>query len=212
MMWEAAEQHSSGDRLGAWSERDDDALVQAAISGDTLAFDLLVVRHRQLVLGIARRLMGNSDRADDVVQQTFMKAFVKLSSFQFRSSFSTWLVSIARNEALMWHRNAQRSREVAIVQVTRAGETLPMDFPDRRPNPELGYCRKESYKLLLSALGRLNPDIRTVIELCDLDEQTNTEVALQLGISVPALKSRRVRGRARLRRKLRCLLALDTVS
>lgn len=211
-MSQSAEQHSHGDRLGAWSERNDDALVQAAMSGDTLAFDLLVIRHRQLVLRIARRLMGNSDHADDVVQQTFMKAYVKLSSFQFRSSFSTWLVSIARNEALMWHRNTQRCHEVPIIQVTRAGDSHPMDFPDRRSNPELSYCRKESYNLLLSALARLNPDVRMTIELCDLDEQTNTNVAIELGISVPALKSRRVRGRAKLRRKLRCLLAPSSAS
>jgi len=207
---QSAEQHPDKDHLGASPGRDDDhALVKAAMSGDRVAFDSLVVRYRQLVLSCARRLMRNSDQADDVAQQTFMKAFAKLSTFQFRSSFSTWLISIARNEAMMWHRSALRWREVPIVHITSTGETIPMDFPDKRSDPEMLFCQKESYQLLFSALARLNPDARAAIELSDLGEQSNTAVALQLGISVPALKSRKVRGRAGLRRKLSFLLSHD---
>jgi len=96
-----------------------------------------------------------------------------------------------------------------MVHVTGTGETIPMDFPDRRSDPELLYCRRESYQLLFSALARLKPDARAVIELSDLGEQSNTAAAVQLGISVPALKSRKIRGRASLRRKLRCLMSHD---
>jgi RNA polymerase sigma-70 factor (ECF subfamily) len=207
---QSAEQHSDKDHIGASPERDDDhALVKAAMSGDTVAFDSLVVRYRQLVLSFARRLMRNSDQADDVAQQTFMKAFAKLSTFQFRSSFSTWLISIARNEAIMWYRSARRWREVPIVHVTGTGETIPMDFPDRRSNPEMLFCQKESYQLLFSAIARLNPEARAAIELTDLEEQSNAAVALQLGITVAALKTRKVRGRAGLRRKLSDLLSHD---
>jgi RNA polymerase sigma-70 factor (ECF subfamily) len=203
MRSQSAEQHSEEDHIGASLERNDDhALVKAAMSGDTVAFDFLVGRYRQLVLSFARRLMRNSDQADDVAQQTFMKAFARLSSFQFRSSFSTWLISIARNEAIMWYRSARRWREVPIIHVTSTGETMPMDFPDRRSNPEMLFCQKESRQLLFSAIARLNPDARAAIELTDLEEQSNAEVALQLGITVAALKTRKVRGRASLRRKL----------
>jgi RNA polymerase sigma-70 factor, ECF subfamily len=209
---QSAVPHSDEDQIGVSLERDDDhALVKAAISGDMDAFDSLVVRYRQLVLSFVRRLMQNSDTADDVVQQTFMKAFARLSTFQFRSSFSTWLISIARNEAMMWYRSAQRWREVPIVHVTSAGETIPMEFPDSRSDPELLYSKKESYELLFSAISRLTPDARAAIELSDLDEQSNAAVAIQLGISLPALKSRKVRGRASLRRKLSCLLYHDSL-
>lgn len=207
---QSAEQHSDGNHIGASLERDDDhALVKAAMGGDTGAFDSLVVRYRQLVMSFTRRLMRNSDQADDVAQQTFMKAFAKLSTFQFRSSFSTWLISIARNEAIMWYRSARRWREVPIVHVTSAGETIPMDFPDRRSDPELLYCKRESYQLLFSAIACLNPDARTAIELTDLEEQSNAAVALQLGVTVAALKTRKVRARASLRRKLNCFLSYD---
>lgn len=208
---ENTEQYWSENRVAASSERDDEyTLVKAAMSGDVVAFDSLVVRYRQLVLSIARRLMGSSDKADDVVQQTFLKAFTKLSTFQFRSSFSTWLVSIARNEAMMWHRSARRWREVPIVHVTSTGEIIPMDFPDRRSDPELLFSQKESYQLLFSAIARLKPDARRAIELTDLDEQSNAAVALQLGVTVAALKTRKVRGRASLRRELRHRLSSTT--
>ena len=198
------------DEINPPMERDDDyCLVEAAITGDTAAFDCLVVRYRQLVLSFVRRFMRNSDRAEDVVQETFMKAFAKLTSFQFRSSFSTWLISIARNEAMMWHRSSRRWREVPIVHVTSSGEAIPMDFPDERPDPELLYSRMESYGLLFSAISRLSPNARAVIELSDLGEQSNTAVALQLGMSVAALKTRRSRGRALLRKRLRYLLSRD---
>jgi RNA polymerase sigma-70 factor (ECF subfamily) len=205
-----AEKHSNDGHIGASLTHDDDhVLAKAAMCGDTAAFEALVLRYRQLVLGIARRLTGDADSASDVVQQTFMKAFAKLSTFQFRSSFSTWLISIARNEAMMWHRSARRSREVPIVHGTSTGETSAMDFPDWRSDPEQLYCKKELYQLLFSAISRLSPDARAAIEMADLDEQSNNAVALHLGISVTSLKSRRVRGRASLRRKLRYLLPHD---
>jgi RNA polymerase sigma-70 factor (ECF subfamily) len=207
---ENTEKHPSEDLVAAPSDRDDDhTLVKSAMSGDVVAFDTLVVRHRKLVLSIARRLMGNSEKADDIVQQTFLKAFTKLSTFQFRSSFSTWLISIARNEAIMWHRSAQRWREVSMVHVTSTGETIPMDFPDRRSDPEMLFCQKESYQRLFSEIACLNPDARAAIELTYLEEQSNAAVALQLGITVAALKTRKVRGRASLRRKLSYLQSHD---
>ena len=207
---ENTEKHPSEDRVAVPSDRDDDhTLVKAAMSGDVVAFDSLVVRHRHLVLSIARRLMGNSEKAEDIVQQTFFKAFTKLSTFQFRSSFSTWLISIARNEAIMWHRSAQRWREVSMVHVTSTGETIPMDFPDRRSDPEMLFCQKESYQRLFSAIACLNPDARAAIELTYLEEQSNAAVALQLGITVAALKTRKVRGRASLRRTLSYLQSHD---
>ena len=111
----------------------------------------------------------------------------------------------------MLHRSARRWREVPIVRVTSTGEAIPMDIPDRRPDPELLYSKVESYELLFSAISRLSPDARAAIELSDLGEQSNTAVALQLGMSVAALKSRRFRGRALLRRKLRYLFSHDAL-
>ena len=96
-----------------------------------------------------------------------------------------------------------------MVHVTSTGETIPMDFPDRRSDSEMLFCQKESYQRLFSAIACLNPDARAAMELTYLEEQSNAAVALQLGITVAALKTRKVRGRASLRRKLSYLQSHD---
>jgi len=85
---------------------DDATLVAAAKSGDDEVFELLVERYGRTVLLTVLRITGNREDAEDVVQQSFQKAFVHLKEFQGRSSFSTWLTRIAINEALMSRRKA----------------------------------------------------------------------------------------------------------
>ena len=97
----------------------DDALVLRCLDGDSAAFETLVCRYRRVVMRLTRRITGNLEDAEDVAQQAFMKALINLSRFRFRSSFSTWLVSIAMNEARMWTRKRRRSREVPMASKVR---------------------------------------------------------------------------------------------
>jgi RNA polymerase sigma-70 factor (ECF subfamily) len=185
--------------------QEEDILVEAARSGDPVAFEALMVRNRRLVLAIARRMTGNLSDGEDVCQQAFMKAFANVSSFAGRCSFSTWLVSIAMNEARMWRRKALRSREVSMTELCtgETGDMPPPEFMDRRPDPEITCSRLESRRLLLSAIDRLEPGMRDALRLCDLEERSTIAAALLLGISTSAMKSRRLRGRLALREKLR---------
>jgi RNA polymerase sigma-70 factor, ECF subfamily len=183
--------------------RDDDMLVAAATSGDAAAFETLVIRYKRIVLAVTRRMTGSFVDAEDLTQQAFMKAFANLSRFGGRCSFCTWLVSIAMNEARMWNRKARRSVEVPMAAFD-TGELfeMPIEFMDPRPNPEANYAREERSQLLLAAMDGLKPETREALRMCDLDEQSTVNTAVVLGISVNALKSRRLRGRAMLRRKL----------
>ena len=79
----------------------DDELVAAAKGGDGVAFETIVKRHRQRILGLALRYTRSREDAEDIVQQTFQRAFSHLQGFEGRSSFSTWLTSIVINQALM---------------------------------------------------------------------------------------------------------------
>jgi RNA polymerase sigma-70 factor (ECF subfamily) len=178
-------------------------LVAAAKDGDSAAFEALVMRYKRLVLAVTRRITGSIVEAEDLSQQAFMKAFANLSKFAGRCSFSTWLVTIAMNEARMWHRKARRSREVPMAELG-TGETseMPVDFMDRRPNPEATYSQEERTQHLRSAMERLNPAMREALKLCDLEEQTSIAAALLLGVTVSGVKSRRHRGRLALRRTL----------
>ena len=95
---------------------DDATLVAVAKSGDDESFELLVERYGRIVLFTVLRITGNREDAEDVVQQSFQKAFVHLKEFQRRSSFSTWLTRNVINEALMSRRNGRRWREVSMVR------------------------------------------------------------------------------------------------
>src|SRR5467141_4081079 len=90
----------------------DGALVAATKRGDTQAFEELVLRHKQRVLAVARRITNNREDAEDVAQQSFHKAFLHLDAFQEKSRFSTWLTRITMNEAFMLLRRKRGIFEV----------------------------------------------------------------------------------------------------
>jgi RNA polymerase sigma-70 factor, ECF subfamily len=181
---------------------DDVSLVLRAIDGDHDAFETLLSRHKMVVLRVARRLTTDID-AEDVTQQCFLKAFINLSGFRFKSSFRTWLLSIALNEARMWRRKAQRHRTSSMTPSGAEEDQAPtFDCPDSSPGPEMRYSDDEWNQLLYSAIGRLKPLERAAVRTCDLKGISLADAALILGISVSALKSRRSRGRATLRKYL----------
>lgn len=197
----------TADRRKPIDETPDDALVLRSLGGDGAAFETLVGRYARVVMTLTRRITGSVEDAEDMAQQAFMKALINLSRFRFHCSFSTWLVSIAINEARMCTRKRRRSREVPMVgSIGKDGCPVIFDWADERPDPESLYLRKESDQLLWNEVERLGSSNREAIEVCDLQQVSAVETALLLGVSVTAVKSRRSRGRAALRRSLQAKL------
>lgn len=187
---------------------DDHALVLRTISGDNTAFETLVRRYEGMVAGLTRRMTFSAEDAEDLTQQAFMKAFSNLSKFQFRCSFSSWLVSIAINETRMWGRKRRRRREEPMIAVSaESDQPVALDFPDHGPDPESSCLERERQEILSKELKYLPSVIRVAFESCDLEQLPTLDAAICLGISVSALKSRRSRGRAMLRRRLKPRLA-----
>lgn len=183
--------------------RTDEALVSAAKSGDQRAFELLVERHQQRMLAFARRYTRVREDAEDVVQQTFQKAFVHLNKFQGKSSFSTWLTRIAINEALMLMRRSHALREVPVNDHGDAERNAAsLDMFDASPDPETSYLRRERVQILSKTLENLRPGLRLAIALRDLAELSTEETARRMGVSVGAVKARLFHARRKLRRKL----------
>lgn len=183
--------------------KDDNALVLRSIDGDNAAFATLVDRYKRIVVALIHRITLSSQDDEDLAQQAFMKAFINLANFRFHCSFSSWLMSIAINEARMWSRKRRRSREVAMVStVTGTGTQVPLDVPDHRQDPESKCLEQEWRSLLWRELDDLPPVTRATIEVCDLGQLSVRDTAIRLGMSVAAVKSRRSRGRATLRRRL----------
>src|SRR5258706_36135 len=182
----------------------DATLVAAAKRGDGRAFEILVGRHEQKIFFVARRITRRHEDAEDVVQQSFQKAFTHLRKFEGRSAFSTWLTRIAITEALMLLRRSRGLREVLIDDLNGNEETTTaLQIPDASPDPEASYSQRERAEMLSLAMNQLSPGTRKAIRLRELDERSSEETARIMGISVSALKGRMFHGRRKLRERLK---------
>src|ERR1700719_1646295 len=150
--------------------RGDMTLVAAAKKGNKKAFEILVKRHQQRIFFVARRITRRREDAEDVVQQSFQKAFTHLCKFEGRSAFSTWLTRIAITEALMFLRRSRGLREVLIDDLDGNEETTtPLELPDSSPDPEAIYSQREQVEMLSSAINELPYGTRRAFQLHDLD-------------------------------------------
>jgi RNA polymerase sigma-70 factor (ECF subfamily) len=181
----------------------DMTLVAAAKNGNRKAFEILVERHQQRIFFVARRMTRRREDAEDVVQQSFQKAFTHLRTFEGRSAFSTWLTRIAITEALMFLRRSRGFREVLIDDLNGNEETTTvLEVPDSSPDPEAIYSQRERVDMLSLAINELPAGVRRAIQLRELDERSSEETARIMGISVGALKGRMFHGRRKLRERL----------
>ena len=195
------ERRSSPDRLVA---QEDATLVAGAKTGDARAFELLVQRHEGKIFSLAQRMTRNREDAEDVVQQSFQKAFIHLKKFEGESLFSTWLTRITINEALMLLRRRRGTHEVPIGESNTEDETaLPLDIPDVGPNPEDSCLQREQERIVSAAVNELTPGMRKAIELRELGELSTGETAQVMGLSVGAVKARVFHGRRKLRKTLK---------
>jgi len=182
--------------------RDEDAdLVSRTRSGDLDAFDELVRRHQRRIYRTLVAIIRNPDEAEDCLQNVFLSAFQHIGSFQGNSKFLTWLTRIAINEGTGWLR--------ARKEMESLGETSEDDVPFRPrdvtvwgTNPEDLYSRAQLRQKVEQALLTVPAKYRVVVMLRDLEQFTAEETAQALEITIPALKSRLLRGRLMLREAL----------
>jgi RNA polymerase sigma-70 factor (ECF subfamily) len=186
-------------------------LVVAAKNGDEEAMETLFKRHREKILRIVLRYAHVREDAEDIVQQSFQKAFVHLHKFEGKSSFSTWLTRIAINESLMLLRHGRALREVSVDDHNDAeGNAASLEMSDASPDPETSYLRRERAQILSEKLGDLRPGVRKAIELRDLAELSTEETARRMGVSVAAVKGRIFHARKKLRERLSPYLKSDS--
>ncbi len=182
---------------------DEAALVARAKAGDVGAFSELVQRYDRRVFRMAKQITQNDDDAEDVLQETFLKAYTHLDDFQGNSKFYTWLVRIAVNEALMKLRKRRSDRTVPLDEPIDTGEDeVAREIAVWDQNPEDSYSREELARILDEAIQTLKPAYRTVFVLRDIEELSIEETAETLGLSISAVKSRLLRARLQLRDKL----------
>lgn len=182
-----------------WNESE---LIAAAKDGHSSAFGALCERHAEMILRVTIRITRNREDAEDAVQDSFLSAFVHLKSFDERSRFATWLTRIAINSALGQLRKKRGIREISLDEPSPvASEPRPhLEIQDRSPNPEEHYGLHEKKEIVGTAVRRLRPRSRRVVEVHQLGEFSVKETARILGISMAAAKARMFHARAALRR------------
>jgi len=183
---------------------DDLDLVHASKNGDVAAFEQLLKRYDRKLFRIAHHVTHNREDAEDTVQEAFLKAFQHLGEFREDSKFSTWLIRITLNQALMKLRKQRRAiREVPLDQDFQAdGDMLPIEVIDWAPDPEQLYRAAELRDILIKALRELRPILRAVFVLRDIEGLSIAQTAEVLNLSHAAVKARLGRGRMQLREQL----------
>lgn len=183
---------------------DEAALVSAAKAGEVHAFETLVNRYERKIFRLTQNITQNREDAEDAMQEAFLKAYEHLGEFQGNSRFYTWLVRIAVNEALMKLRKRHSDRQVPLEDVAPFVADLPiMSTRSWSDDPERRYAELEAQEILHHALSGLSPRLSTAFRLRNVEDLSMSETADTLGLSSSAVKSRLVRARSRLKRRLR---------
>lgn len=176
-------------------------LLAGARGGDSASFELLCAPHRGRLLKTAFKITGNREDAEDAVQDSLMRAFVRIHDFRGDSSFSTWLTRIVINSALMIRRKNRSANHLSIDDTCEGAEgPLKFEIPHSAPDPAQIFVVRERRKALWKAISRLRPSLRSVVEVGQLQELSTEQAAKALNISVAAAKGRLFHARAALRR------------
>jgi RNA polymerase sigma-70 factor, ECF subfamily len=185
------------------AREDEHELVIAAKGGDSSAFEELVNRYEKKIFRLTMNITRNHEDAEDAMQDAFMKSFSHLNDFEEGSRFYTWLVRIAANEALMRLRK-RRPNQFSLDEPVKGDDDdlIPREIEDWGPSPEQRFAQAEMRHILSEVIDQLEPDFRVVFVLRDVEGLSTEETANALGISVPAVKSRLLRARLKLRQKL----------
>lgn len=180
---------------------DDVGLIDQVLAGDRAHFETLVRRHERRVFRVALAVLGNFEDAEEAMQDAFVKAYRHLKDFRRESRFSTWLTRIAVNEALQ---KRQARKDAVTLDEAREIESssLPRNFEPWTADPERQYGRKEVRQIVEKAMQSLPEMYREALVLRDVEGMSAEEVAVVLGITVPALKSRLLRARLMTREAL----------
>lgn len=174
-------------------------LVALAREGDTESFTVLVKQYERKIFRLTLRITGNQEDAADASQEAFMKAYANLKMFHGDSRFYTWLARIAVNEALTKLRKRLSHKQISLDD---ENNTLTYEITDYGDNPEQKYAKTELQEIMAEAINGLTPALRMVLLLQYLEDCTSEQIARRLGLSVPAVKSRLMRARLKLRQRL----------
>lgn len=178
-------------------------LLLAARKGNHAAFAELCRQHSPQIFRVVSRIARNKEDAEDALQETMLRAFIHLRTFDGRSRFATWLTRIAINVTLMILRKNRTRCRVCVNLEDRFTAGLGfLEIADTSPSPELTFASQEKCALLKDARSKIRPSFQAALELRYQLESSIKETAFELGISVGAAKSRLHHAETQLRKQL----------
>lgn len=192
------------------SQLDDVDIVRRVIAGEKALFEILLRRHNQTLFRVIRNYLKDQEEVKDAMQNAYLKAYDKLYQFRGNASFSTWLIRIGINEALLRLNDMKKSRTSFLNTAGIADEMLKQ-IPDSQMNPEKAIIRQESRLLFEQAVDKLPEKYRIVYILKELEGFENADVAEALDISDSNIKVRLHRAKSLLKESLYKLSVKDEV-
>ena len=186
-------------------KEDDQILVKKALGGDQKAYHTLVARHRRAVFHIIYKIVSEQEEASDLMQETFMKAFVSLSTYNPQYRFSTWLYKIAANSAIDYLRKKKRGVISLDKPIKTEEDEIEAEVPDWSKNPEADWVAKEKALSIEEAIQSLPKQFRDVIIYRHKEDKSYEEISEILKIPVGTVKARIFRARELLKKKLKSL-------
>jgi RNA polymerase sigma-70 factor (ECF subfamily) len=181
--------------ISSFTNLSDEEVVSRVLAGDTALFEIIIRRYNQMLYRVARSILRNDDEAEDVMQETYVRAYQHLGQFAGRAQFRTWLTRIAIHEALARMRRAKRFE----TPDDEAGD--PMDaFVARERSPEQEAAGAELRAMIERSILQLPDLYRCVFMLRDVEQLSIEEVAQILDITESTVKVRLHRARRVLRK------------
>lgn len=180
----------------------EDAVIQRILDGEKELYEILVRRNNQKLYRIVRGYLKDDTEIEDVMQNSYIKAYTKLYQFNQRSQFSTWLIRIAINESLAELKRKERLLHLNSYNSTTDND-LVLEIPDhKQSNPQEKMVQKETKQLLEHAIDQLELKYRTVYIMKEAEDMTLKEIATALNISLANVKIRLHRSKEMLKEKL----------
>lgn len=185
------------------SSAEDEAVLRRILAGDTNAFAFLEKKYRKTVVFLIRKMVRNDEDVNDLAQDTFVKAYAALPTFQFEYPFSRWLFKIASNRTIDFLRR-KRFQMYSIDEPIRTGDggDLYMDPRDNEPMPDAVVLAGERAQMLKEALDSLPEKFKRVIQMRHEEELEYQEIADKLQQPLGTVKAHLFRARKQLYKKL----------
>jgi RNA polymerase sigma-70 factor (ECF subfamily) len=184
---------------------DDRTLVERARNRDGTAVRIIMQRHNRRLYRVARSVLDDEAEAEDVVQETYVRAFTHLDGFRGEAQLSTWLTRIALNEALgrlRRRRTMVSLRDIDAISDRGDARVIFLPSADQDSDPEAAAARAEVRRLLEHAVDQLPDPFRMVFVFRDIEEMSTEETAAHLGLRPETVKTRLHRARRLLRQSL----------